>query len=199
MFNAIRRFPILVGLLLLSLAAGSAGADDWALDAAHSSVGFSVKHMAISKTRGTFDDFTAEVTFDPAKPESWTCTATIQAASINTADKKRDDHLRNEDFFDVAKYPTLVFKSTGAKMKDKNHGTLSGDLTMHGVTRAIDLDLEFLGSITDPWGNTRAGFTAETKIDRKDWGLTWNKTLDAGGLVVGNDVTITLEIELIKQ
>jgi len=195
------RFVILLtmAMAIAAFIALPAEAATWSVDSSHSSVGFSVKHLAISKTKGTFDDYTATFSFDPGKPESWQAEATIQVASINTDDAKRDDHLRSADFFDVAEHPTMVFKSTGVKMKDEEEGVLYGELTMLGVTKPIKLDLEVSEVIQDPWGNTRVGFTAETKIDRKDWGLTWNKTLDSGGLVVGNDVKITIEIEGIQQ
>jgi len=180
----------------LSPAVSQAG---WKVDAAHSSIGFSVKHMAVSKTKGTFDSFEAAFEFEPGQPESWSCTATVDVASVNTANEKRDDHLRSDDFFDVANFPTLTFTSTGVKMKNDEEGTVTGTLTMHGVTKEVELDLEVLGMVNDPWGNTRVGFSLEGKINRKDWGLAWSKVMEGGGLVVGEDVTLTIEIEGIQD
>ena len=192
--------PLILTVLLLSTAAAAlpATAADYDVDVAHSSVGFEVKHMAISKTRGTFDDYTASFTFEPGKPETWSCEAVIQAASVNTNNEKRDEHLRSEDFFDVAKVPTLTFKSTSVKMEDDEEGVMTGELTIHGVTKTVELELELLGTVTDPWGNERAGFSAETKINRKDYGLTYNSVMEAGGLLIGEEVKITIEIEGIK-
>ena len=119
--------------------------------------------------------------------------------SVNTGDKDRDDHLLGEDFFDAEKYPTMVFKFTSVEMEDDEEGILKGTLTMHGVTLPVTLELEFNGALTDPWGNDRAGFSVEGKINRKDWGLSYGKVLEGGGLLIGNDVKISLEIEGIKR
>ena len=185
---------LVVTTLLLTLA-GPVMAGSYAVDNSHSSITFSIKHMVISKTKGAFSDYTASFTYEPGQVNSWSTEATIQAASINTQDDKRDAHLRSADFFDAEKYPTITFVSTGVKATGDDTALLSGDLTMHGVTKPITLQLTIHGVITDPWGNTRGGFSATGKIDRKEWGLTWNKSLDSGGLVVGNEVEITLEIE----
>ena len=186
-------------LLFAGLVAGPVAAAEYQVDAAHSTVGFEVKHMAISKTRGTFDDFTGTFSFTPGKPDTWSCEAVIQAISVNTNNHKRDEHLRNEDFFDVANFPTLSFKSTEVKMASESVGVLVGDLTIHGVTKRIAFDFEFLGTVTDPWGNERAGFSASGKIDRQEFGLSYNSVMEAGGLLVGDEVKITLEIEGIKN
>lgn len=193
--------PMILLVLLLSTVAASvpATAADYNVDVAHSTVGFEVKHMAISKTRGTFDDYTATFSFEPGKPDSWSCEAVIQATSVNTNNQKRDDHLRGEDFFNVTEFPTLSFKSTGIKMEDDEEGTMTGDLTIHGVTKSVEFEIELLGTVTDPWGNERAGFSASAKIDRKEFGLTYNSVMEAGGLMVGDTVKITLEIEGIKN
>ncbi len=186
-------------LLLFTLAvAGPAAAAEYQIDVSHSTVGFQVRHMAISKTKGFFDDYTGSFSFEPGKTESWSCEAVIQAASINTNNQKRDDHLRSEDFFNVADFPTLTFKSTGVEMEDASEGVLKGELTIHGVTKSVEMEFEVLGTVTDPWGNDRAGFSAELKINRKDFGLSYNSVLEAGGLVVGDEVKITLEVEGIK-
>lgn len=148
---------------------------------------------------GTFTDFSGSFTYAAGKPETWSVEATIQLASVNTGNKDRDDHLRNSDFFEVEKYPAMIFKSTGVKMKNDDEGVLMGNLTMHGVTHAVELDLEFNGAVTDPWGNDKVGFSAYGKINRKNWGLNFNKTLEAGGLMLGEDVKISLEIEAAKN
>jgi len=190
---------VLLTALLAVAGTPTAGLAGWQVDTAHSSIGFSVKHMAVSKTKGTFDTFEASFEFEPGKPETWSCTATIDAASVNTGNEKRDDHLRNPDFFDVANHPTITFTSTGVEMADEESGVMTGNLTMHGVTREIQLDLEVLGMVKDPWGNTRVGFSLEGKINRKDWGLSWSKVMEGGGLVVGEDVTLTIDIEGIQD
>ncbi len=190
---------ILTTLLLFTLvAAGPLAAAEYQIDASHSTIGFQVRHMAISKTNGNFEDYTGSFSFEPGKPETWSCEAVIQAASINTNNQKRDDHLRSDEFFDVAKFTTLTFRSTGVKMENESEGILLGDLTIHGVIRPVELHLEILGTVTDPWGDERAGFSASVKINRKDYGLSYNSVMEAGGLVVGNEVKISLEIEGIK-
>jgi polyisoprenoid-binding protein YceI len=193
--------PLVTLVLLLStLAAALPGsAAEYSIDPAHSTVGFEVKHMAISKTRGTFDDYTGTFSFEPGKPEAWSCETTIQAISVNTNNHKRAEHLRSEDFFNAAEFPTLTFKSASIKMKDEEEGVMTGELTIHGVTKTVEFDLEFLGTATDPWGNERAGFSASTKINRKDFGLNYNSVMETGGLMVGEDVKITLEVEGIKN
>ena len=189
-----------LSLLLFALAiAGPVAAAEYQIDVAHSTIGFQVRHMAISKTNGVFDDYTGTFSFEPGKPETWSCEATIQTTSINTNNGKRDDHLRSDEFFNVAEFPTLTFKSTGVKMDDDSEGTLKGDLTIHGITKPVELDFEVLGTVMDPWGNERAGFSAELKINRQDYGLSYNSVLEAGGLVVGDEVKITLEMEGIKN
>ena len=187
------------GLLATALVVPAAAAT-YEIDTAHSSVAFSIRHMAISKTKGTFDDFSGSFTYDPDKPKSWQCEAVIQAKSINTGNEQRDDHLRNPDFFDVATYPTITFESTAVHLNGDGKGTLKGNLTMHGVTKEIELDLELVGLLPNsPFGDSRAGFTATGKLDRKDFGLSWNRAMETGGLVVGNEVEITLEVEGIAK
>ena len=187
--------PLLILTLAVMAAAVPAAADQYAIDTAHSSVGFEIRHLAISKTRGTFGALEGTFEFVEGKPGEWSVEAVIQAASISTDNEDRDKHLKSPDFLDVEKFPTLTFKSKAVEMESENEGVLRGELTLHGVTRVVELDLEFLGTVTDPWGNEKAGFSATTKINRKDYGLTWNKALETGGLVVGDEVKITLEIE----
>ena len=169
----------------------------YVIDADHSTLGFTIRHAGIGKTRGQFDEFngTIEVA-DDSTPTGSTASATIKAASVNTRNNDRDNHLRSADFFDVETYPEWTFATTGVS-GSKESFTLTGDLTIHGVTKSVDLEVEFLGAATDPFGNDRAAFEASTVISRKDFGLTWNAALEAGGVLVGDKVTITLEIEAI--
>lgn len=171
----------------------------YVIDADHSTLGFTIRHADIGKTRGQFDEFngTIEVA-DDSTPTGSTASATIKAASVNTRNNDRDNHLRSADFFDVETYPKWTFATTGVS-GSKESFTLTGDLTIHGVTKSVDLEVEFLGAATDPFGNDRAAFEASTVISRKDFGLTWNAALEAGGVLVGDKVTITLEIEAIKH
>ena len=169
------------------------------IDPSHSSVDFKIKHLAISNVKGAFTRFEGSFEFTPGKTNTWETEVTIQIASIDTGDKKRDEHLRSPEFFDAEKIPTMVFKSTGVRMKDEEEGELSGTLTMHGITLPVTLDLEVGGVVTDPWGNERAGFSATGKINRKDWGLTYGQIMEGGGLLIGDQVKITLEVEGIKR
>ena len=180
--------------LVLGFAA-AAHAANWQVDRSHTTVGFSVSHIFTS-VHGRFDRFDGTVVFDPEKPESAIVRATVEAASINTNHTKRDKHLRSDDFFDVEKYPTLSFESTGGitDMQD-NRGKLAGNLTIHGVTKPVVFDVTFRGQGKDPWGNVRAGFAASLNINRKDYGLNWNQVLETGGLLVGEEVEIRIDVE----
>jgi len=164
----------------------------WNVDASHSEIGFSGRHLMVSKVRGQFKDFTAVVTIGEPFEQS-TVKATVQMASIDTNGADRDAHLLSADFFDVENNPTMSFTST--KVTDVS---LEGDLTIKGVTRAVTFDLDFGGVSADPWGGTRAGFEATTEINRKDFGLSWNVALEAGGVLVGEKVKIALDVELIQ-
>ena len=169
----------------------------WNIDSSHTEVGFVVRHVMISKVRGRFSDISGNLTIASPVTDS-SVTATIGLASINTDDEKRDEHLRSEDFFNVAKNPSMIFSSTGVRADGKTW-KLTGDLSLNGVTKGVELELEFNGVGQDPWGGTRAGFTATTEINRKDFGLTWNVAIEAGGFVVGDTIKIELEIEAIRQ
>jgi polyisoprenoid-binding protein YceI len=171
----------------------------WEFDKAHSNVGFSVKHLVISKVKGTFNDYSGQVKFDGTDFDKASIDVTIQMASIDTDNEKRDGHLSSPDFFDVEKYPTMTFKST--KITDPKDGRfqIMGDLTIKGVTLPVTLESEHFGTITGPYGKTRAGFSATTTINRQDFNVAWDNKLQDGTLVVGNDVTINLEIQLIKS
>lgn len=190
-----KRIVISLAVVAMALSAAvSASAAEFTLDKAHSAVEFTVKHLAISKVRGTFENYDAKFWYEPGKPESWKVEATIQAASISTNNEDRDNHLRSEDFFEVEKFPTITFVSTGVEMTGEDTAKLMGDLTIHGVTKPVVLDLEINGMV-EFMGTTKAGFEASTKINRKDFGLTWHKALETGGLVVGDEVQISLQIE----
>jgi polyisoprenoid-binding protein YceI len=171
----------------------------WMIDPAHTRVGFAVRHMMIATVHGQFENVSGTVNFDEARPSRSTVDVQIEAASLNTRDEKRDAHLRSADFFDVESYPYLTFKSTKVEVVDNAHGRITGDLTIRGLTRRVVLDTEYNGTAKSPWGTYSAGFTASTKINRKDWGLNWNVALEAGGVLVGDTVTITIEVELVKQ
>lgn len=187
-----------LGALMVGLAA-TAHATTWKVDVAHTNVGFSVSHLFTS-VHGRFDRFDGTIEFDPDKPEATVVRGTIEAASINTNNEKRDRHLRSSDFFHVEKHPTLSFESTGVRDVSGKQGKLEGELTIRGVTRPVVIDAAFLGQATDPWGNVRAGFTATLTIDRKDFGLNWNELLETGQFLVGNEVEIRIDAEgLIQQ
>ena len=165
----------------------------WVLDPSHSEVSFSVRHMMISKVRGTFDVKSGTIVA-PENPLGVTVTASADVASINTKDEGRDAHLRSADFFDAENHPTLDFVSTGVRLVDGDF-LVDGDLSMHGVTRPVTFEVEFGGFGTDPWGNYKAGATAKTVINREDFGLTWNAALETGGVLVGKDVTVVLDLQ----
>jgi polyisoprenoid-binding protein YceI len=185
-------------LLMILMSASLSTAATFAIDPVHSSIGFKVKHMVISKVRGSFSQFEGTIDFDEVDPTLGSVSATITMESIDTSDEKRDEHLRSAEFFNTAEYPTMTFSSKEIT-KDGDDWQLKGNLTLHGVTKPVALKLEYNGSVDDPWGNHRVGFAAEGKIDRRDFGISWNNTLDKGGLALGNDVTIQLEIEAIRQ
>ena len=169
----------------------------WNLDPDHSTIEFRVTHMVVSKTTGRFMDYAGFIDMDAEAGTVKAIEATIKAGSVNTNHEKRDAHLRNADFLDVEHYPTITFKMKSYKKTAEGY-TAVGDLTLHGVTKEITLVGQYNGATKDPLGNTRAGFSAEGKLNRKDFGMVWNKTLDSGGLVVGDEVQIRLDIECIK-
>jgi polyisoprenoid-binding protein YceI len=175
-----------------------AGAAEYSVDPAHTSVGFAVKHM-FSKTTGEFKDKEGTFTFDPQKLGAAKVRFSAKADSIYTNNEKRDGHLKSPDFFDTAKYKELVFVGKKLTAAGDNKYKLEGDLTMHGVTKPVTFDVEYLGEGKSPFGDVRAGFTAITKVNRKDFGLTWNKALDNGGLLIGEDVEVKLEIEGVQK
>lgn len=171
----------------------------WQLDKSHSSINFSVRHMMISTARGRFEDFDGTFEINEADPAQSKIDIQVQTASVNTKDAQRDGHLKSPDFFDVEKYPTLTFKSKRVEGKGGQNYRLVGDLTIKEITKEVTLDVEYAGQAKSPWGTVSAGFTAQTKINRKEWDLTWNVALETGGMLVGEDVTISIELELVKQ
>ncbi|WP_437509822.1 YceI family protein [Sorangium sp. So ce1099] len=171
----------------------------WTIDASHSSVSFSVRHMMISNVRGEFERVAGEVTYDPRRPEASKISATIDVASIHTREAKRDEHLRSADFFDAGTYPTITFVATSVRRRGDGLD-IAGDLTIRGVSREVTLAVsELSGENTDPYGNRRLGATATTKIRRSDFGMNFNALLETGGVVVGDEISIHLDIQLIKQ
>ena len=171
----------------------------WQIDAAHSEIQFAVRHMMISTVRGRFNQFTGTVEADEQNPTAATVDVQIETASIVTGDAKRDGHLRSPDFFDAEQYPYLTFKSTRVEQLDDTHGKLYGELTIRDVSKPVVLDFEYAGQAKSPWGTISAGFNAQTKISRKDWGLNWNVALETGGWLVGDEIKISIELELVKQ
>lgn len=171
----------------------------WTIDPSHTQVGFSARHMMLSTVRGEFKEFSGTVNFDEKKPEATTVNVEIKTASIDSRDPKRDGHLKSGDFFDAEKYPLMVFKSKRVENVKGNHARLVGDLTIRDVTREVALDVEFHGTAKSPWGTTSAGFEAKGKINRKDWGLVWNVALETGGVLVGEDIQITIDAEMVQQ
>ncbi|WP_346927434.1 YceI family protein [uncultured Arthrobacter sp.] len=169
----------------------------WTLDMSHSEVGFSVRHAGISKVRGRFNEATAEARVRDSLADA-SLHASIKTASFDSGDANRDAHVRGEDFFDVEKYPEMTFRATGIRGDGEDY-VLTGDLTIRDVTKPVELEVEFTGVAVDPFGATRAGFSAETDISRKAFGLTWNAALEAGGLLVSDKVKINVDAALVKQ
>ena len=171
----------------------------WAIDSMHAEVGFAVKHLMISTVRGRFGAVTGTVMLDPANPRASLVDATIDVASIDTRQEMRDNHLRSPDFFDAANYPTMHFISKRIDGDIQRKFRVVGDLTIRGVTREVTLDATNEGSTKDPWGNDRVGISASGKLNRNDFGLTWNQALEAGGVLVGEDVKLSFDVELVQQ
>jgi polyisoprenoid-binding protein YceI len=188
-------------VIAAALAAPSlASAATWDIDPSHSSATFTVKHMMITNVRGEFRKVTGTIVLDDKEPAKSTVEATVDATTIDTREEKRDAHLKSPDFFDVAKFPTLTFKSTKVSRAGKGKWRVDGELTMHGVTHPVTLTVEGpTPEMKDPWGNTRVAFAATTKVNREDYGLKWNKVLEGGGVLVGKEVTIALDVEVIMK
>ncbi len=171
----------------------------WQIDPAHSLIEFSVTHMMISKVRGRFNNFSGLVDFNESQPEKTSVAVEIEVESIDTRQQQRDDHLRSADFFNVADFPKMKFVGTNVHVIDKKHAILNGNLTIKDITKPVSLNVEYNGISKSPWGSTSAGFSATAKINRKDWELTWNQTLETGGVLVGDEISVNIELELIKQ
>ncbi len=183
----------------LALVSAPAFASNWVIDAAHSEVGFSVRHLMVSNVKGKFTKFEGTINLDDKDITKSVVEVSIDASSVDTGLKDRDDHLKSPDFFDTAKNPKLTFKSTKVEKAGKGL-KVTGDLNLHGVTKSVVLNVEEVtGDVKDPWGNVKRGATASTVINRKDFGLNWNKALETGGVVVGEEVKINLELELLKK
>ena len=183
-------------LFLFIVSAGilSAQSTKWIQDASHSTVGFTVKHMLVSSVRGNFKDYKITVLSDKEDFSDAKIEVVINTSSVNTENGDRDNHLRSDDFFNAEKYPTMVFKGKSMKKVGKNKYKLTGDLTIRDVTKTVTLDVEFGGKVKDPWGNTKTGFTISGDINRFDYGLKWSKAVEAGGLVVGENVHIDCDV-----
>ncbi len=170
----------------------------WQIDQSHTNVMFSVRHMMITKVRGAFEKLEGTVELDAKHPENTRVEINVETASVNTRDEKRDAHLRSPDFFNSEAFPLMSFKSKRVELVDESHAKLTGDLTIRDITREVSLDVEFNGMLKNPWGMTSAGFNAGARINRKDWGLTWNLALETGGVLVSDDVDMSIELELIQ-
>ncbi|PLY04526.1 MAG: polyisoprenoid-binding protein [Desulfuromonas sp.] len=189
---------IILAVTGLVFSASLAAASSYTIDPVHSQVHFTIPHLMVFKVRGDFSDFTGSVEFDAKNGKLTKTEATIQIASLDTREPKRDEHLKSPDFFAANQHPTMTFTSTKVEGNGSDM-TVTGDLTIRGVTREVTLKGGYQGSNTDPWGNERIGFAAETTINRHDYGLNWNKALETGGVVVGEEVVIGLEIQAIKN
>ena len=198
-----RRIAYVVGRGMVAAAvamgawAGAAvAAEQYAIDASHSTIGFSVPHMMISRVHGAFNEVDGTIAYDEADPANSAVSVTIKAASIDTRHDKRDAHLRNEDFFDVEKFPEITFQSTRIERDGEGYAAV-GHLTLHGVTKEVRLPFRVLGTIQDPRGKTRLGIEAETVLNRRDYGILWNKAMDNGGGVIGDEVKVLLTLEAV--
>lgn len=187
---------LLAAVSILCLMAPVSQAETWNIDTVHSYLTFKVRHL-FSNTKGAFDEWSGTIDFDPENPTEGSVTVEIQTASINTNNENRDRHLRSEDFFDVENHPVMTFQSTAVR-ETEDGMLLVGDLTLLGVTKQIEIPVQFHGAGPDGWGGVRAGFSGSVVINRKDFGMVWNKALDTGGAILGDDVTIEMEIEAVR-
>lgn len=169
------------------------------IDTGHSQIQFGVRHMMISRVRGEFRNFSGDINLDENNPANSTVEITIDAASINTREEARDNHLKSPDFLNVEAYPNLTFKSNRVEVTSANTAKLYGDLTILNTTRPVVLDVEYIGKSKSPWGTENYGFEAHTKFNRKDWGLGWNVALETGGWLVGEEISVDIDLELVKK
>ncbi len=188
-------FTLMAALFIATVPAQAA---TYKVDPDHTTVSFKIRHL-FSNVTGQFTKFDGTFEYDPEKPATWSSSGAIQVSSINTNVEQRDKHLKSPDFFDVDKFPTIDFKTTKVLESTKEHAKIEGLMKLHGVEKPVVLNVDIHGEGKDPWGNIRAGFTATTRINRKDFGLGWNETLETGKLLVGEEVDITIELEGIKQ
>ncbi|MDH5543044.1 MAG: YceI family protein [Nitrospinota bacterium] len=185
--------------IVFAVLPGMVQANTYTIDKGHTTIGFSVRHMVISNVRGQFNNFEGTFVFDPNNIDLTSASVKIDAASIDTNEAKRDEHLRTPEFLDVKKFPDITFELKSFMKHGNNEVMGKGDITIRGITKTIALKGEFIGAVKDPWGNERVGFSATGEIDRKEFGLTWNKVLETGGVVVGDKVTLIIEVEGIKK
>ena len=171
----------------------------WEIDPTHSTIGFVARHAMVAKVRGGFSDFTGTLNLDGADPAKSSASLTIVASSFSTNNAERDAHVKSADFLDVEQFPTLTFKSTAVTPKGDDEFIVTGDLTIHGVTKPVDVKFEFLGTSVDPWGGTRIGFEGKAEISRKEFGLVWNVALETGGVLVGDTVKLEMDVEAVKK
>jgi len=193
-----KRITVATLALLVGLAGAASAADTWTVDKAHSTVTFKIKHL-MSKVTGSFREFDGTITTDFANLGASGVTFTIQAASIDTANADRDKHLRSADFFDVEKFPAITFTSSKITKTGDDTFAVTGTFTMHGVAKEITLPVTFLGAGQDPWGNTKAGFEIATTLSRTDYGIVWNKALETGGFLLGDEVEVMINLEVAKK
>ena len=191
-----QRILFLISIAVLMTSVLFAQEKNWSLDKAHSNIGFSIAHLVISDVQGNFTDYDVKLTTNKEDFSDASVEVEIQTASINTDNKKRDDHLRSADFFDAEKYPTITFKSKSFEKVADNKFKITGDLTMHGITKEIVLDMVYRGQAKDPWGNTKAGFKATATLDRYEYGLKYNSALETGGLLIGQEVDIHIDLQV---
>lgn len=177
----------------------STAVSTWTIDPVHSIAEFAVRHMMVSTVKGRFRSMEGSITLDEERPERSSVVATIDVASVDTAEPDRDAHLRSDDFFNAERFPKMTFRSTRVELQGEDRARVYGDLTIRDVTREVALDVEFEGRAKDPWGNERIGFSATTELNRKEFGLRWNQVLETGGVVVGDRVKVSLHVEAVRQ
>ncbi len=192
------RTLVVSGLFSLLLASAALAADRYEIDPVHTRIGFTARHLMINSVAGRFMDFTGSILYDEQDITKSAVSVKIQTASVNTENKMRDDDLRSPNFFDAAKYPEITFQSSRIEKQGDGYVCV-GTLAMHGVSKEVAIPFTILGKIKDPWGNTRIGLESGLKIDRRDWGLTYSKTMDSGGLIVGDEIKIELNVEAVKK
>jgi polyisoprenoid-binding protein YceI len=199
MGHSLARIAVTAGLAAVLSLPASAATSTWQVDPAHSEALFSIRHLTISTVRGGFSKIKGTISFDDKDPSKSVVDVAIDMSTVDTREPKRDDDLRSDKFFDVTKYPTMTFKSTKVEQVSAGKLKVTGDLTLHGVTKEVVLDVDGpSAAIKDPWGNQRAAASATTKINRQDFGVKWNKTIDNGGVMLGDDVSITIDVEMFQ-